>query len=114
MRPENVHGYLLWLSCRSQQTFQTNETCEALKECYLMRNIPKRFTREEVKGFFNFPLRWPTHQEEKGDRSVQIRWSVEINKLITKKIVPFGSSVTALIISNLYFSVQATPKIVPL
>ena len=42
MRPENVHGYLLWLSCRSQQTFQTNETCEALKECYLMRNIPKR------------------------------------------------------------------------
>ena len=42
MRPENVHGYLLWLSSRSQQTFQTNETCEALKKCYLMRNIPKR------------------------------------------------------------------------
>ena len=28
--------------------------------------------------------------------------------------MPFGSSVTALIISNLYFSVQATLKIVPL
>ena len=39
---------------------------------------------------------------------------VDIIKLITEKIVPFGSSVTALIISNLYFSVQATPKIVPL
>ena len=28
--------------CSQQQTFQTNETCEALKECYLMSNIPKR------------------------------------------------------------------------
>ena len=37
---------------------------------------------------------------------------MEIINLITEKIVPFGSSVTALIISNLYFSVQATSKIV--
>ena len=33
--------------------------------------ISQWFTREEVKGLFNFPLRWPAHQEEKGDRSVQ-------------------------------------------
>ena len=36
-----------------------------------------------------------------------------IIKLITEKIVSIGSSVTELIISNLYFSVQVTPKIVP-
>ena len=28
--------------CSQQQTFQINETCEALKECYLISNIPKR------------------------------------------------------------------------
>ena len=28
--------------CSQQQTFQKNETCEALKECYLISNIPKR------------------------------------------------------------------------
>ena len=28
--------------CSQQQTFQINEMCEALKECYLMSNIPKR------------------------------------------------------------------------
>ena len=33
--------------------------------------ISQWFTREEVKGLFNFPLRWPAHKEEKGDRSVQ-------------------------------------------
>ena len=33
--------------------------------------ISQSFTREEVKGRFNFPLQWPAHQEEKGDRSVQ-------------------------------------------
>ena len=27
---------------KRQQTLQTYETCEALKECYLMSNIPKR------------------------------------------------------------------------
>ena len=33
--------------------------------------ISQWFTREEVKGLFDFPLRWPAHQEETGDRSVQ-------------------------------------------
>ena len=33
--------------------------------------IPQWFTWEEVKGLFNFPLRWPAHLEEKRDHSVQ-------------------------------------------
>ena len=31
--------------------FQTNETCEALKECYLMRNIPKKKSRLWLSSF---------------------------------------------------------------
>ena len=31
----------------------------------------KNCCREEIKGLFNFSLRWPVHQEEKGDRLVQ-------------------------------------------
>ena len=33
--------------------------------------VKKNCCREEIKSLFNFPLRWPVHQEEKGDRLVQ-------------------------------------------
>ena len=69
--------------------------------------ISQWFTWEEVKGLFNFPVRWPAHQEEKGDRSVRKRLSLEIIKLITEKIVAFGSSVTAL---NYFKSVFISPS----
>ena len=38
-----LHNLAMFTSkCSQQQTFQINETCEALKEYYLMSNIPKR------------------------------------------------------------------------
>ena len=39
--------------------FQTNETCEALKECYLMSNIPKRISPLVVI----FKKNWSTFME---------------------------------------------------
>ena len=40
-RSSKIRYCIIW-RCLQQQMFQKNETCKALKECYLMSNIPKR------------------------------------------------------------------------